>query len=68
MWPFKRKAVVYPFRPFIQALIEKDEKLFTELGHLSPSLFWREWKKVHPEDFPHGGRSLPHEVSIVPRR
>lgn len=53
-----------PFEKFIEALQAKDAALYGRLCHLSPSLFWQEWKKVHPEDFPDGGNSAAHPSSI----
>lgn len=69
-WPFKRResrGMVYPFRPFIEALKDKDEELYGRLCHLPVGDFWREWKKVYPEDFPEGGASYPGPSSIMPR-
>ena len=66
--PFRRKRVVVRvFGGFIDALKAKDAELYAELCHLPTAVFWREWKKVHPEDFPLGGMSPASASSIVPR-
>ncbi len=57
----------YPFKSFIDALKAKDEALFHKIGALPPSQFWREWKKVYPEDFPQDGVSAADASSITPR-
>ena len=62
------EALVYPFRGLIDALYAKDPKLYLDLCHLSPSQFWREWKAIHPEDFPEGDMSLPIASSVKQRR
>ena len=54
------------FGGFIAALKAKDAGLFARIGRLHPSAFWREWKKVHPEDFPQDGASAVSPASIVP--
>jgi hypothetical protein len=56
-----------PFLPLLKALQGKDAELYAELSHLAPWDFWREWKKVYPEDFPLGGESPVGPSSIVPK-
>jgi hypothetical protein len=61
MWPFpfagfqprhvEPGSVVYPFRPLLQALKDKDAALYELLGGLSPHKFVEEWRKTYPEDF-----------------
>jgi hypothetical protein len=58
---------VKPFEAFLGALKDKDADLFWKLSSLTPSDFWKEWKKVYPEDFPHGEASEASPRSIVPR-
>jgi hypothetical protein len=57
----------YPFRDLLDAMKEKDAALFAQHSHRSLSDFWREWKAVYPEDFPHGGGSEASSRSIVPK-
>jgi hypothetical protein len=57
-----------PFESLLNALKAKDAALFKQLGHLPVNKFWREWKKVHPEDFPQGGQSVASAASIMPKR
>lgn len=47
----RRKGVIYPFRPVINAMHEKDAKLAREVGPLSPATAIRRWREVYPEDF-----------------
>ncbi|MBX5206703.1 hypothetical protein [Rhizobium sp. NZLR11] len=56
-----------PILTLIKALQAKDAALFHKLRQLHPSAFWFEWKKVYPEDFPHGGQSPADPSSIVPK-
>lgn len=63
---FRRKPKVEPlFGSLLDALKAKNYDLFLELGHLPPHRFWRQWKRVYPEDFPQGGLSLASARSIV---
>lgn len=73
-WEAKRRedekradGIHYPYSDFLDALREKDSDLFFKLSMLTPSEFWQRWKEVYPEDFPHGGASIPHRISILPR-
>lgn len=59
-------GLTYPFAGFLAALRAKDAELFERIGHLIPSAFWREWKAVHPEDFPMDEASPASPASIVP--
>jgi hypothetical protein len=68
MWPFRKKRIVPVFGGLIGALKAKDAALFEVLGHLPAHLFWREWKKTYPEDFPQGGQSVFGAASIMPKR
>ncbi|MGR9384902.1 hypothetical protein [Rhizobium leguminosarum] len=63
----KRPAVIYPFRPLINALKEKDAELYDKLKDHIPSQFRKEWQKVYPEDFPLDGDSPPDARSIKPK-
>jgi hypothetical protein len=56
-----------PHMAFINALKIKDSDLYDKLRHVSPRIFWREWKKVYPEDFPQGADSPANPSSIVPK-
>lgn len=61
----RKPKIVYPFRALTNALRAKDADLYAELSHLPVGMFWRQWKRVHPEDFPQGGASLPHASSVI---
>jgi hypothetical protein len=54
MWPFKRKKLepIHPFGPMTDAMRKKDGDLYARICHLSALEGLREWKKVHPADFP----------------
>lgn len=52
--PGPKGNVVYPFRPFLEAMDRKDHALFQEVGPLIPSEAARRWREVYPEDFPGG--------------
>jgi hypothetical protein len=62
-----RERYLGPFQSLLDALKAKDAALFKQLGHLPANKFWREWKKVHPEDFPQGGQSVASAASIMPK-
>lgn len=68
-WPFHKKvpALVYPFRGLTEACKAKDAELYAKLCHHIPGVFWREWQKVYPEDFPLDGMSPPDARSIIPK-
>jgi hypothetical protein len=53
-----------PFGDLIEALQRKDAGLFDRLRLVPLNVFWREWKEVHPEDFPQGGMS-PADASSI---
>lgn len=63
----ERMALIRPFADYIQALKDKDAKLYARISHHDPATFRKLWQQVHPEDYPQGGQSLPHRSSIVPR-
>lgn len=50
--PFRKREVIYPFRPLIQAMIEKDAELYAVIGPMVPSIGILLWKEKYPEDFP----------------
>lgn len=60
-----KQKLVYPFKGLLDALKEKDADLYYELCHLTPDLFWQQWKRVHPEDFPLGAMSPASAASVV---
>lgn len=51
MWPFKRRRVVSPFRPVIDAMAEKDPDLYREVAPMPVLAGARRWHEKYPEDF-----------------
>jgi hypothetical protein len=71
-YPADEPDVVVPMFPGVSGLIaackEKDADLYAKLERFPVGDFWREWKRVYPEDFPQGGESVASADCILPKR
>lgn len=51
----ERPSVVYPFRPWLEAMAAKDPDLRKVVGPLSPGVGINLWREKYPEDMRNGG-------------
>jgi hypothetical protein len=51
--------------PILPRMQKKDPALFERVRTLPLPGLWREWKAVHPEDFPNGGATHIDDLTAV---